>query len=137
MWIYLKKKKERNWAVKKPANCVSEELGPGCNLVMRYTRHLQHFAALWSEDRHGWSNYNPTVRRGIIIFFFFFSFFFRRFLTSALNISKNLWQTSRFLILTLSYTNDKPCHPSLPLSGPNIGCVHRMSASSGKNYNQW
>jgi hypothetical protein len=38
-------------------------------------------------------------------------------------------------ILTRSNMNGKPCHPFLPLSGPNIGCVHRMSHSSGTSDN--
>ena len=39
---------------------------------------------------------------------------------------------SSFPILTLSYMKGRPAHPFLPLSGPNIGCVQRISNSSGK-----
>ena len=38
-----------------------------------------------------------------------------------------------FLNLTLSYTNGNPDQPCFPLSGPNIGCVHNTSHSSGSN----
>ncbi|CBI36399.3 unnamed protein product, partial [Vitis vinifera] len=39
---------------------------------------------------------------------------------------------SSFPILTLSHIKVRPTHPFLPLSGPNIGCVQRISNSSGK-----
>mmetsp|Transcript_100550 Transcript_100550/g.300026 ORF Transcript_100550/g.300026 Transcript_100550/m.300026 type:complete len:229 (+) Transcript_100550:270-956(+) len=36
-------------------------------------------------------------------------------------------------IRTRSKTNGRPLHPCFPLSGPNIGCVHRMSQDSGSS----
>mmetsp|Transcript_1815 Transcript_1815/g.6108 ORF Transcript_1815/g.6108 Transcript_1815/m.6108 type:complete len:314 (-) Transcript_1815:5-946(-) len=55
---------------------------------------------------------------------------------SCSNIRKKLWHLSLFtgfsaLTLTLSNIMGSPSHDALPLSGPNIGWVHRMSNSSG------
>lgn len=36
--------------------------------------------------------------------------------------------------LTVSYTNGKPSHDSLPLSGPNMGCVHSKSKCPGRSW---
>mmetsp|Transcript_5783 Transcript_5783/g.12646 ORF Transcript_5783/g.12646 Transcript_5783/m.12646 type:complete len:245 (-) Transcript_5783:608-1342(-) len=40
------------------------------------------------------------------------------------------------LILVFSYTNACPCHPFLAESGPNIGCVAKISHSTGKCSNK-
>ena len=36
--------------------------------------------------------------------------------------------------LTVSYTNGKPSHDPLPLSGPNMGCVHNRSKCPGRSW---
>lgn len=39
-----------------------------------------------------------------------------------------------FLTLTFSKTKGRPVQSPFPLTGPNIGCVHNMSNSSGKSW---
>ncbi|CAI0421965.1 unnamed protein product [Linum tenue] len=50
------------------------------------------------------------------------------------NFSHLLILSSLFPIRTLSYTNGNPAQECFPLSGPNIGCVHRTSNSTGKYF---
>lgn len=55
-------------------------------------------------------------------------------ITSLSKIWRKLEQIASSLIRTLSYIKVRSFHPSLPLSGPNIGCVQSTSNSSGSTY---
>lgn len=48
-------------------------------------------------------------------------------------VAARCWRCVEDDTLTLSYMRLRPCQLPLPLSGPNIGCVHNMSTCKQQN----